>query len=309
MVGPDRGWRQARLFSQLESDVVNLAGGLWSGGELLFPGLGAVVAFLLFLQANGFVEGDALLSLLLFETLDFFADVSEVGILGDALLGAFPQVGEIGLNPIELLISGCRDGVPFEGIVQRGLTDVDVIADRGENEVGGHASELGGGAAGAIEFADGDLERAGIVVHEDTALAQDGSQLKEGLHGAFAVGGRIADDESAAIILQGTREDFRGRSAEAAGEHDEGAIIADGTVRIIVLKDAPVVIAHLNDRSFLNEESCQVDGLFQRAPAVAAQVEDDPGDFFLHQLMQELGHVGGGASLLGARSPTLQFEA
>ena len=30
----------------------------------------------------------------------------------------------------------------------------------------------------------------------------------------------------------------------------------------------------LRSRSFLNEESCQVDGLFQRAPAVAAQPVD-----------------------------------
>ena len=56
--------------------------------------------------------------------------------------------------------------------------------------------------------------------------------MLDGLDGAFAEGGVVADDEGAVVILQGAGEDFGGGGAEAAGQDDEGAVVKDGRIGV-----------------------------------------------------------------------------
>src|SRR6267142_2576772 len=74
-------------------------------------------------------------------------------------------------------------------------------------------------------FADGDLERAWIVRRIAGNARYERLQLNERLHGAFAVRGGIAHDQSASVILQRAGKDFRSRGTEPAGQHDQRPII------------------------------------------------------------------------------------
>ena len=84
-----------------------------------------------------------------------------------------------------------------------------------QHDVGQHALQLGGDAAGAVKFLHGDLERA--VVFFLVFQAQVILEVIHALHGAFAVGGKVAHDQGAAVVLQRRRHDLRSRRAEPAG--------------------------------------------------------------------------------------------
>ena len=116
----------------------------------------------------------------------------------------------------------------------------------------------------------------------------------DGLDGAFAEGGGVADDDRAAVVLQGAGDDLGGGGAEAAGEHDERAVVGDLVVAVLADFHAAFEIAGLHDRAGGDEQAGEVDGFLERAAAVAAEVEDDAGDVFLLQLGDEAGDIGGG---------------
>ena len=99
---------------------------------------------------------------------------------------------------------------------------------------------MSGGAAGAIELANGDLDGAGIIRGAEPKLAHVRGQLDERLHCPFPMSGGIANDQGAPIILKGASQDFRGRSAEAAGEDDQGPVVQDGWIGIFIDVDAAI---------------------------------------------------------------------
>ena len=152
-----------------------------------------------------------------------------------------------------------------------------MVVDRGEDDVGRHSLELGGGAAGAVKFADGDFERAEIV-----GAAHDGAEVEQGLHGALAVGGDVADDQRASVILQGAGQNFRGRSAEAAGQDDQRAVVKHGGIGVLVHGDLAIRIPHLDDGAFLDEQAGEVDGFLEGTAAIAPEIKDHAADFFFH---------------------------
>ena len=104
-------------------------------------------------------------------------------------------------------------------IIEIGLAHVHVRGQRGQFHVGQHAAFLRAIAVGAIELLHGDLQRAhlGRVGHAEQLLAQ----IQEALHGPLAVGAVIADDQAAAVILDGPRQNLAGAGAELADEHDQ----------------------------------------------------------------------------------------
>ncbi len=69
-----------------------------------------------------------------------------------------------------------------------------------------------------------------------------------------------------------------------------------------------VLIFNLNDRAFFDEEAGQVDGLLERTAAVAAQIQNHPGDVFLREFAEQPGDIQSGAFRLAALA-ALQLEA
>ena len=97
------------------------------------------------------------------EPFDLMANPNEVRVAGGAPLRVAAEGGQIRLDPVDLLVAGGRDRIPLEGVLQGGLAHLDVVVDGGEDEVGDDPLELGRGTAGAVEFSDGDLERARVA--------------------------------------------------------------------------------------------------------------------------------------------------
>ena len=134
-----------------------------------------------------------------------------------------------------------------------------------------------------------------------------GGQLEQRLNSAFAVRRGVAHDQSAPIILQGAGKNLRRGSAEPAGQNHQRAIVKNTRVRVFIHDDGAVGIFDLHDRSFFDEQTSQADGLFERAAAIAAQVQNDAADVLLAKLAQETCHVGGGALRVAALA-TFQLE-
>ncbi len=81
----------------------------------------------------------------------------------------------------------------------------------------------------------------------------------------------------------------------AAGQHHQRPFVSHCQIGIHGLLDRAVGLADLHHRVGFDEQAGQLDGFFQGAAPIVAQVENDPGDVFLLQLVQELDHVRGGA--------------
>ena len=94
--------------------------------------------------------------------------------------------------------------------------------------------------------------------------------------------------------MQRRGHDLAGARAEAAGEHHQRSVVGDAVIAVLVDLDAAVVVADLDDRARLDEEAGEVDGLFERAAAVAAQVEDDALSTLGGELFEQLRDVAGG---------------
>ena len=112
------------------------------------------------------------------------------------------------------------------------------------------------------------------------------------MHGAFAMRGSITDNQGAPIVLERARENLGSRSAEFAGEDNQGAGIDNRRIVIVLLLDFSVKILHLDDWAIFDEEPCEFDGFLEGAAAVVAQIENDPRDILLFQFLEQAGHIG-----------------
>ena len=143
--------------------------------------------------------------------------------------------------------------------------------ERRQLDVGQHAALLRAVAVGAVELLHGDLQRAHRrrVGHAEQLLAQ----VQQALHGALAVGRVVADDQAAAVVLDGAGENLAGAGAELADQHHQRARPGDARIGVVVGLHAAVGVLDLHDRPVVDEQAGQVDRLGERAAAVAAQVE------------------------------------
>ena len=115
------------------------------------------------------------------------------------------------------------------------------------------------------------------------------------MHRAFAVRGDVADDERAAVILQGGGGDFRSGRAEAVDHHHERSVIKFRRVGIRIRLHPTIGIARHDNRAVLDEQAGELDGFLQRTAGIRAQINDDAGNFFRLQFVDEFNHVCGGA--------------
>ncbi len=170
---------------------------------------------------------------------------------------------------------------------------VSIIQHVWQHDVRLDALQLRGGARDAVEFPDGDFERAGIVRGGGRGRPDHPVERHEALHRAFAVGGRVADDHRATVILQGGGGDFRGGRAEPVDHDDERPGVERGGIADGVHLDLSVRTARQHDGAVLDEETGEPDGLLERTAGVVAHIKDDSGDFLGLQFFEQFGDIHG----------------
>ena len=74
------------------------------------------------------------------------------------------------------------------------------------------------------------------------------AQVHQALHRALAVGGVVADDQAAAVVLDRAGEDLAGAGAELADQHDQRPVPGDAAVAVVVGLHVAVGVLHLHDR-------------------------------------------------------------
>src|SRR5205823_5942681 len=94
-----------------------------------------------------------------------------------------------------------------------------------EDNVRCDTTELGGGAAGAVELLNRELQGTQVVCGRNV---HDLRQIMDALNRAFAMRRGVAHDQGAAIILKGAGDNFGSGGAEAAGQDDQWSVISDG---------------------------------------------------------------------------------
>ena len=125
------------------------------------------------------------------------------------------------------------------------------------------------------------------------------AQVQQALHGALAVGGVVADDQAAAVVLDGAGEDFAGAGAELADQHHQRSRPGHARLRVVQVLHAAVGVFHLHHRPLVDEQPGEADGLVERAAAVAAQVEDHRVDVLAVEVVENVADVAGGALEVG----------
>ena len=108
-------------------------------------------------------------------------------------------------------------------------------AQRGEQHLRHDAFGLDGVARRRVVLRGGEFDRAAVIERDD------------GLHAALAEG-RLADDDCAALVLQGTGNDFRARRRAFVHQDDDGQSAQDVAVAGDVLFFlVGVAAAHVED--------------------------------------------------------------
>src|ERR1051326_3285678 len=109
------------------------------------------------------------------------------------------------------------------------------------------------------------------------------------------MGRGVANNQRASVVLQGSGQNLRSRSAEAAGKDNQRTAVKNVRVRVFIDQNLAVRILDLNDRSFFDEKPGEADRLLERAAAVPSQVQNDASHLFLRELSQQPRDVCGGA--------------
>ena len=244
-------------------------------------------------------EGDILADLTALRPIDRTGEGQELRELGLAAGGAGGElgdeaVGKLGLQPVAFVGLGERrgDGIPRQWAVEVGFGDGQDRVDGRDDDVGRHALQLDGRAAGRVPLLDGDLHR-GLQVLVEAA------QLDDVLDRALAVGGRISDDDRAAMVAHRAGEDLGGRGGELGGQHDERTVPGHLLVFVAVVFGAALAVTDLEDRAFRDEQARDIDRFGQQAAAVLPQVHDEglhaEGLELVDQLLDVGGRAGAGA--------------
>src|SRR5690554_3890120 len=123
-------------------------------------------------------------------------------------------------------------------------------------------------------------------------------QRANGLHGTLAEGLR-ADHQSAAVTLDGTGKNLRGRSAHAVNQNHQRAIVNDGRVFVVQYLDIVVGVADLYRRALINKQAHQIVGLVQGTATVVTQIHHDAIHAVAFEFVDQPAHIPGGALVVG----------
>ena len=187
------------------------------------------------------------------------------------------------------------DAIPGEGVVEGAFADLVGVDQTREQDVRLDTAVLRAFAGNAIELGAGQL---------DLAVAQVGQCLDGALAERAA-----ADHQAATVILDRAGEDLRGGSGKPVDQHRQRTFVGHPGVGIAVEIDASAGIADLYGGAPVDEQADHRVGFLERAAAVIAQIEHDAFDVLRLELVDLLGHVPGGAAVVGlARLPGVEVD-
>ena len=189
-----------------------------------------------------------------------------------------------------------QDAVELQGVVEVRFADRPVGGLRGELDVGDNAAVLRAVAARTVELLDRHLQ--GAVVRR-IELVDVAAEFFEFLDRALAVSGLVADDDAAAVVLDGAGEDFACAGAELV-DYDHQRAFPDRSWFVVGIGAHLAIWAlHLDDRALIDEQTGHFDRLGERTAAVKAEVHHHHVDVLLLQLFEELANVANGALVVG----------
>src|ERR1700730_1637122 len=105
----------------------------------------------------------------------------------------------------------------------------------------------------AIEFLDGQFQRP-IFLRTAAEQRSEPANLQDRLHGAFAEGVLVTDDEGPSVILQGRGKNLTRGRALPARQHNERTAVGNARIWIARDDDVSVRTFRLDDRSRLQKE-------------------------------------------------------
>ena len=129
-------------------------------------------------------------------------------------------------------------------------------------------------------------------------LALPAVEVDQVLHRALAER-RLADDQAAAVVLDGGSEDLGGRRGRTVDQHCQGAIPRHARVVVGFDGHAPAGILDLHHGAPVDEQPGEFHCLHQRAAAILAQVHHHAVDLFRLQFGEQARGVGGGRARIG----------
>ena len=194
---------------------------------------------------------------------------------------------------------GRPDLRPGQGVLQLPLAGVRLRGDRREIDVGFDAAALDPFAVHPEILGDGELQSPGAPVRGEVDDVLDGS-LPEGPR---------PDHDAPSVVLDGPGQDLRGGRAAAVDEHPERS--APRHRRILVPLDLGAArrTADLDDRTGLDEQARDLEGLVQGSALVVPDVHDQRVDALLAQLPDEPADVPARApEVVPARRPARDVE-
>ena len=194
------------------------------------------------------------------------------------------------------------DAGPRQRVVIGAFAELAAV-DRGrEADVGHHALVLRAAAAGQEELRDGHLDLAVARA----LVGRPAVEVEQVLHRALAEG-RLADDQAAAVVLDGTGHDLRSRGRGAIHQHRQRPVPGDAGLAVGLHVDAAARLAHLHHRAGVDEQAGQFDRLVERAAAVVAQVQHHAVEVLAAELAEDARHVAGGRGVVAvAAAATLE---
>src|SRR5262249_30773907 len=109
----------------------------------------------------------------------------------------------------------------FEGVVHLALAEIHVVAKRRQMDVRRDPVDLGAISVGPVELLNGQLECAVVLA---IIAANVIAYLNNALNRTLAERARVSNDQSTVVVLDHSREDLRGASAQLVDQNDQRPI-------------------------------------------------------------------------------------
>ena len=113
------------------------------------------------------------------------------------------------------------------------------------------------------------------------------------------MGGSITDDDSSPVILNGAGKNFTRTRTELTRHDDQGPIPDHAGFEIIVVLHTIIRIFDLNDRSFVDEQSGEINRLGETSSAVASQIQNNRIDPVFLKIFQDSSYVTSRTFVIG----------
>ena len=140
--------------------------------------------------------------------------------------------------------------------------------------------------ADADEFGDGHFDRTKLI-RRRIRVEEGWEQRLDVLDGALTER-RVTDDNAATIVLNGPCKNLRRRRRRPVDQDSQWALPQSAGILVSTNFNVAIRIAHLHDRTAIDEETRQLDGFVERATTVVTQVHDDAVDFLGFEFFDQL---------------------